>query len=205
MEPEHRGCRREAGHGPGGPPQRRQVDAVQPADQVARRHRGRLRRPHARPALRQRASRASTNSSSSTPAASSPTAESGIYMEMAKQTRQAVAEADVVVFVLDARGGLSAQDHDIAKYLRKLGKPTRAGGQQGRGHDRRGAADRVLRARPGRGAPGFRGARAGHPQPGRAGVRAAEPSRGGRRGRRRRTPASSSWPWPAAPTSASRR
>ena len=53
-----------------------------------------------------------------------PTAESGIYMEMAKQTRQAVAEADVVVFVVDARGGLSAQDHDIARYLRKLGKPT---------------------------------------------------------------------------------
>jgi GTP-binding protein len=53
-----------------------------------------------------------------------PTAESGIYMEMAKQTRQAVAEADVVIFVLDARGGLSAQDHDIARYLRKLGKPT---------------------------------------------------------------------------------
>jgi GTPase len=53
-----------------------------------------------------------------------PTAESGIYMEMAKQTRQAVAEADVVIFVLDARGGVSAQDHDIAKYLRKLGKPT---------------------------------------------------------------------------------
>jgi GTP-binding protein len=53
-----------------------------------------------------------------------PTAESGIYMEMAKQTRQAVAEADVVIFVLDARGGLSAQDHDIAGYLRKLGKPT---------------------------------------------------------------------------------
>jgi GTP-binding protein len=53
-----------------------------------------------------------------------PAAEAGIYMEMAKQTRQAVAEADVVVFVVDARGGLSAQDHDIAKYLRKLGKPT---------------------------------------------------------------------------------
>jgi GTPase len=53
-----------------------------------------------------------------------PKAESGIYMEMAKQTRQAVAEADAVVFVLDARGGLTAQDHDIANYLRKLGKPT---------------------------------------------------------------------------------
>ncbi len=53
-----------------------------------------------------------------------PTAESGIYVEMAKQTRQAVAEADVVAFIVDARGGLSAQDHDIANYLRKLGKPT---------------------------------------------------------------------------------
>lgn len=53
-----------------------------------------------------------------------PTAESGIYKEMAKQTQQAVAEADVVVFVVDARAGVSAQDHDIAKYLRKLGKPT---------------------------------------------------------------------------------
>jgi small GTP-binding protein len=53
-----------------------------------------------------------------------PTAESGIYKEMARQTRQAVAEADVVVFVVDAREGLSAQDHDIARYLRKLGKPS---------------------------------------------------------------------------------
>jgi GTP-binding protein len=52
-----------------------------------------------------------------------PTAESGIYKEMAKQTRQAVAEADVVVFVVDARGGVSAQDHDIGNYLRRLGKP----------------------------------------------------------------------------------
>jgi GTP-binding protein len=52
-----------------------------------------------------------------------PDAASGIYKEMAKQTRQAVAEADVVVFVVDARAGISAQDHEIAKYLRKLGKP----------------------------------------------------------------------------------
>ena len=52
-----------------------------------------------------------------------PDATSGIYKEMAKQTRQAVAEADVVIFVVDARAGISAQDHDIAKYLRKLGKP----------------------------------------------------------------------------------
>lgn len=52
-----------------------------------------------------------------------PDASEGIYREMAKQTRQAVAEADVVLFVVDARAGLSAQDHEIAGYLRKLGKP----------------------------------------------------------------------------------
>ena len=47
-----------------------------------------------------------------------PDCKSGIFQEMAKQTRQAVAEADVVMFVVDARLGLSAQDHDIANYLR---------------------------------------------------------------------------------------
>ena len=51
-----------------------------------------------------------------------PDATSGIYQEMAKQTRQAVAEADVVIFVVDAREGVSAQDHDIANFLRRLGK-----------------------------------------------------------------------------------
>ena len=29
----------------------------------------------------------------------------------------------MVVFVVDARAGISAQDHDIAKYLRRIGKP----------------------------------------------------------------------------------
>ena len=53
-----------------------------------------------------------------------PDAVTGIYKEMARQTRQAVAESDVVVFVVDARAGINAQDHDIANYLRKLGKPT---------------------------------------------------------------------------------
>ena len=53
-----------------------------------------------------------------------PDAVDGIYKEMAKQTRQAVAESDVVVFVVDARAGVNAQDHEIAHYLRRLGKPT---------------------------------------------------------------------------------
>ncbi len=52
-----------------------------------------------------------------------PDASSGIFKEMAKQTQQAVAEADVVIFVVDARAGVSAQDHEIAKYLRRLSKP----------------------------------------------------------------------------------
>ena len=65
-----------------------------------------------------------------------PAAETGIVKEMARQTQQAVAEADVVIFVVDARAGLSAQDHDIAGYLRRLGKPTvlcanKAEGMQG--------------------------------------------------------------------------
>ncbi|MDR0275811.1 MAG: ribosome biogenesis GTPase Der [Burkholderiaceae bacterium] len=46
-----------------------------------------------------------------------------IAREMGKQTRQAIAEADVTLFVVDARAGLAGQDHDIAAYLRRLGKP----------------------------------------------------------------------------------
>ncbi|HTP70733.1 MAG TPA: ribosome biogenesis GTPase Der [Burkholderiaceae bacterium] len=51
-----------------------------------------------------------------------PTSETGIVHEMAKQTRAAVAEADAVLFVVDVRAGLSAQDHDIARVLRTSGK-----------------------------------------------------------------------------------
>ena len=47
-----------------------------------------------------------------------PDKPSGVVAEMAKQTKQAVAEADAVIFVVDVRGGLSAQDHDIARFLR---------------------------------------------------------------------------------------
>lgn len=51
-----------------------------------------------------------------------PDATEGIYSEMAKQTQQAIAEADAVIFLLDARAGVSAQDHEIARLLRRLGK-----------------------------------------------------------------------------------
>jgi GTP-binding protein len=52
-----------------------------------------------------------------------PDSSTGIVREMARQTRQAVAEADAVIFVVDVRAGLSAQDHDIARYLRTQRKP----------------------------------------------------------------------------------
>jgi len=51
-----------------------------------------------------------------------PDSSEAIFQEMAKQTRQAVAEADAVIFVVDVRGGLSAQDQDIANYLRTANK-----------------------------------------------------------------------------------
>ena len=51
-----------------------------------------------------------------------PDSSTGIVKEMAKQTRQAVAEADVVIFVVDVRTGLSGQDQDIARYLRQANK-----------------------------------------------------------------------------------
>jgi GTP-binding protein len=41
---------------------------------------------------------------------------------MAAQTKQAVAEADAVIFVTDARAGLSAQDLEIARFLRTSNK-----------------------------------------------------------------------------------
>lgn len=51
-----------------------------------------------------------------------PDSTTGIVKAMAQQARQAVAEADAVVFVVDVRAGLSAQDHDIARYLRTANK-----------------------------------------------------------------------------------
>jgi GTP-binding protein len=52
-----------------------------------------------------------------------PVAKDGILHEMAKQTRQAIAEADVVVFLVDARQGLTLQDRNIADLLRRSGRP----------------------------------------------------------------------------------
>ncbi|MFZ5503022.1 MAG: ribosome biogenesis GTPase Der [Pseudomonadota bacterium] len=52
-----------------------------------------------------------------------PVAKDGIMYEMARQSRQAVDEADVVLFLVDGRAGCTPHDAIIAGQLRKTGKP----------------------------------------------------------------------------------
>ncbi len=52
-----------------------------------------------------------------------PEEREGLVAAMAGQTRQAIAEADVLLFLVDAKEGLSAQDDEIARELRRSGKP----------------------------------------------------------------------------------
>ena len=49
--------------------------------------------------------------------------ETGIDLHMARQARVAIAEADVVVLLLDAREEPGAQDLEIVAELRRAGKP----------------------------------------------------------------------------------
>ena len=48
-----------------------------------------------------------------------PVVTEGIMHEMAKQTLQAIAEADAIIFVTDGRQGLTPQDKIIGERLRK--------------------------------------------------------------------------------------
>ncbi|VFR96293.1 GTP-binding protein EngA [plant metagenome] len=48
-----------------------------------------------------------------------PVAKTGILLQMARQTQQAIAEADAVIFLVDARAGVNAHDHEIARQLRR--------------------------------------------------------------------------------------
>lgn len=52
-----------------------------------------------------------------------PLAKDGIMHEMARQTEQAIAEADVIVFVVDGRTGITPQDKEIANKLRRTERP----------------------------------------------------------------------------------
>ena len=116
-----------------------------------------------------------------------PDAGSGIFKEMAKQTRQAVAEADVVIFVVDAREGLSAQDHDIARRTARGSaspacwwptRPRACSDGAGWSTSTSSASARCIGD--------LGGARAGHPRPGRLALEPLAPARARRRGRGRR-------------------
>ena len=52
-----------------------------------------------------------------------PLVDTGILVEMARQTLQAVDEADVVVFLVDGRQGVTPQDKVIAERLRRSERP----------------------------------------------------------------------------------
>lgn len=52
-----------------------------------------------------------------------PLAKDGIMHEMARQTEQAIAEADTIVFVVDGRVGITALDKEIANKLRRVQRP----------------------------------------------------------------------------------
>ena len=52
-----------------------------------------------------------------------PVAKEGILSEMARQAREAIAEADVIIFVTDGRAGLAPQDKRIAQQLREANAP----------------------------------------------------------------------------------
>jgi GTPase len=52
-----------------------------------------------------------------------PTAESGILKEMARQTLLAIDEADVVIFIVDGRAGITPQEYIIADKLRRSQRP----------------------------------------------------------------------------------
>ncbi len=52
-----------------------------------------------------------------------PVVREGVIQEMARQTKQAVAEADVVIFIVDGRQGITPHDKAITDYLRKCGRP----------------------------------------------------------------------------------
>ncbi|MCE9633615.1 MAG: ribosome biogenesis GTPase Der [Methylophilales bacterium] len=52
-----------------------------------------------------------------------PSTDTGIMVEMARQTLQAVDEADAIIFMVDGRQGLSPQDKVIAEKLRRSQRP----------------------------------------------------------------------------------
>jgi GTP-binding protein len=65
-----------------------------------------------------------------------PVAKEGIMAEMARQTLQAIDEADAIIFMVDARAGLTPQDKVIADRLRRAHCPVFLAVNKAEGMDR---------------------------------------------------------------------
>ncbi|HUG16504.1 MAG TPA: ribosome biogenesis GTPase Der [Thermomicrobiales bacterium] len=60
-----------------------------------------------------------------------------ISLRTQNQARIAIEEADVIVFVVDGRSGMSAADHDVAEVVRASGKPVVLGVNKAESEERR--------------------------------------------------------------------
>ena len=67
--------------------------------------------------------------------AGNATAPTALHQLIASQVRQALAEADAIVLLVDAREGLHPLDRDIANDLRRFGKPVTLAIQEDRAPD----------------------------------------------------------------------
>ncbi len=65
-----------------------------------------------------------------------PVAKEGLLAEMARQTRLAITEADCVIFMVDARDGVTPHDKRIADTLRTVDVPVRVAVNKAEGLDR---------------------------------------------------------------------
>ncbi|MDR2015673.1 MAG: ribosome biogenesis GTPase Der [Azoarcus sp.] len=65
-----------------------------------------------------------------------PAAKEGVMFEMARQAEQAIAEADVLLFLVDGRAGCTPHDEQIADTLRRTGRPVHLVVNKAEGLDR---------------------------------------------------------------------
>jgi GTP-binding protein len=65
-----------------------------------------------------------------------PGSRDGILQEMARQAEAAIAEADVLLFMVDGRSGVAPQDKVIAELLRRSGRPLHLVVNKAEGMDR---------------------------------------------------------------------
>jgi GTP-binding protein len=65
-----------------------------------------------------------------------PDARDGIVQQMARQAEAAIAEADVLLFMVDGRNGLTPRDQAIADLLRRSGRPLHLVVNKAEGMDR---------------------------------------------------------------------